>query len=404
MEENLLNKRENETDFQYIKRLTLNKREYDIDYSEWGNKILGVDNNYSSENLRKAFYVLEKLFTKIDDTQVNNISDDDIAKEIELQKQELYKERKKIQTTKLEYNRLLREDARKEMLIEEIKSAIETVEVPKFNPIVEEENCEKIGVLGFADVHFGKIFQSLTNSYSEDIAYQRMNKLIEETLKICKEQNINKLIVINCADSIEGMCLRISQLQNLSIGIVDMTIRFAKFMVEWLNKLSEYVYVDYYHVNQSNHSQIRPFGTMANQFQDEDMERIIITYIHDMLQNNNRINVHMFDKDFVEFNVFNFDIISQHGHKIKNIKNAIRDLSILHRKFYSYAYFAHLHHSESIVVAEGETNNCEVLLIPSVMGADDYSDDLLTGSKAGARLDIFTEKEGRKITYNIILN
>ena len=324
--------------------------------------------------------------------------------EIDLKVIELEKERKKVQTTKLEYNRLLREDARQEMLIEEIKKSINTVEAPKFNPIIRQTNVDKVGVLSFADVHFGKIFKGLKNEYSEEIVYQRMNKLIEETLLICKEQGINRLQVINCADSIEGMCLRISQLQNLSMGIVDMTIRFARFMVEWLNKLSEFIYIDYYHVSQSNHSQIRPFGTMANQFQEEDMERIIITYIHDMLKNNDRITVHMFDKDYIELNIFKYNVIGKHGHKVKNIRSTIKDLSMQHRKFYDFVYLAHLHHLESIAVAEGETNNCEVLLIPSVMGTDEYAEDLMTGSKAGARLDIFTENEGRRITYNIILN
>ena len=175
-------------------------------------------------------------------------------------------------------------------------------------------------------------------------------------------------------------------------------------MVDWLNKLSEYLYVDYYHVARANHGQIRPFGTKANQFQEEDMERIVVTYIHDMLGRNERINIPIFDKDSVEFKIFDYNVIGLHGHKTKNIKTVIKDKSNQHRKFYDYAYLGHLHHAETITVGEGETNNCEVLLVPSVMGADSYSDDLMTGSKAGARLDIFEKDKGRAIGYNILLN
>jgi len=331
--------------------------------------------------------------------EVQNKLDD-----IDLKIIELSKERKMIQTTKIEYNQLIRDNARHDMIIEALQKSIVAVEPTEFHPIVKDESTNRVGIMSFADVHFGKIFKSLTNEYSEEITYKRMNELIEETLKICKKEKFNKLIIINGADSIEGMCLRISALQNLSIGITDMTIRFARFMVDWLNKLSEYIYIDYYHVPQSNHSQIRPFGTKANQFPDEDMERIIIVYIHDMLKNNNRITVSTFDKDFIEFSIFNYNVIGVHGHKIKNIKNTIKDLSQQHRKFYDYCFMAHLHHSESLSISEGETNNCEVLLIPSVMGADEYSDTLMTGSKAGARLDIFEENKGRTITYNISLN
>ena len=317
---------------------------------------------------------------------------------------ELKKEQKRVQTIKLEYNKILRESSRQELLFDEVKSSIKSTEPPIFTPIIKTINEEKIGVAGISDIHFGKIFQSLTNKYSEEIVYERMNTLINKIVNICKEQKINKIIIINSADSIEGMCLRINQLQNLSIGIVDMTIRFAKFMSEWLNTLSKYLYIDYYHVSECNHSQIRPLGTKANQFPKEDMEKIIMTYIHDVLKNNNRIKIHMFNDDFIEFKIFNYNVIAKQGHNIKNYKNIIKDLSMQHRKFYDYCYLGHVHHGESVTVSEGNNNNCEVLIIPSIMGSDEYSDRLMLGAKAGARLDIYTPQDGRIIGYNIKLN
>jgi hypothetical protein len=38
------------------------------------------------------------------------------------------------------------------------------------------------------------------------------------------------------------------------------------------------------------------------------------------------------------------------------------------------------------------------------MGSDNYADDLLVGSKAGASLFEFTESQGKRKTYDIILN
>ena len=337
----------------------------------------------------------------------NKISKDteNKLKELDLKRIELEKERKKVQTTKLEYNKLLRETGRQEMLFDEIKQAIKIIQPPKFNPLIKNTPKNKEGILSLSDIHFGKAFVSLTNEYSEDIVYKRMNKLIEKTVDICIKEGLNKLIIINGSDSIEGMCLRVSQLQNLSIGIVEMTIRFSKFMAEWLNKLSQYIYVDYYHVSECNHSQIRPFGTKTTQFPKEDMEKIVITYIHDVLKSNERIKVHNeFDDDFIEFKIFNYNVIAKHGHTIKNFKNIIKDLSIQHRKFYDYCYLGHVHHSESITISEGVNNNCELLIIPSIMGSDSYSDKLMVGAKAGARLDIFINGEGHSITYNINLN
>ena len=155
----------------------------------------------------------------------NKISKDteNKLKELDLKRIELEKERKKVQTTKLEYNKLLRETGRQEMLFDEIKQAIKIIQPPKFNPLIKNTPKNKEGILSLSDIHFGKAFVSLTNEYSEDIVYKRMNKLIEKTVDICIKEGLNKLIIINGSDSIKGMCLRVSQLQNLSIGIVEMT-------------------------------------------------------------------------------------------------------------------------------------------------------------------------------------
>lgn len=326
--------------------------------------------------------------------------------EIDLKIIELQKERKKVQTTKIEYNRILRESAREEMLFEELQKSIEkyAVNPPKFNEIAKINNNKKDGIMSFSDIHYGKIFESITNKYSEKESISRMNKLLNETVEICKKEGLTHLHVINGSDSIEGMCLRISQLMNLEMGITDMTIRFARMMVEFLNELSKYIYITYHHMPTSNHGEIRPLGTRAGQFPNETMEKVIIAYLHDMLQKNERIEIVEYKQDYIDFKIFNFNVMGKHGHQIKNLKSAIKDLTMKHRKFIDYFYTAHLHHGMTVTVGESENNNCEVILIPSVMGTDDYADDLMTGSKASALLDIYTEDEGRKIQYNILLN
>ena len=53
MENNLIRK-ENESLFNYYKRITLNKKVYDADYVEWGEALLGTKGAYSSDNYRKT--------------------------------------------------------------------------------------------------------------------------------------------------------------------------------------------------------------------------------------------------------------------------------------------------------------------------------------------------------------
>ena len=126
MEENLKRK-DNESLFNYYKRITLNKKEYDIDYTEWGNCILGDDCNYSSENLRKAYYVAYRMFGKLDNENESNISDDDVLKEVELRKIELEKEKIKIKDQRRRLNELIRSQARFEQIKEDVMQAANNI-------------------------------------------------------------------------------------------------------------------------------------------------------------------------------------------------------------------------------------------------------------------------------------
>jgi hypothetical protein len=112
----------------------------------------------------------------------------------------------------------------------------------------------------------------------------------------------------------------------------------------------------------------------------------------------------MVDEGIVDFELLGFNIVACHGHQLKSKKNAIRDLSMLKRKFFDYLYISHFHHGSTLTVGETETNNIEVIQLPSVMGSDEYSDTFMAGAKAGANLSIYETGKGRTISYNFVLN
>lgn len=398
-----LKRKEGESELEYIKRLTYGKlidKTIDIDYIELAPLIFKQE--LSSCECRKRLYGVKSVLELIDEKQLNNISDKEILNEIEMKKLELEEERKKKQTISIEYNKILREKSRNDLLFEELQKSIKRVTVPEFKPIIKENNNKKEGLVVLADEHFGKIFTSLNNDYSEDIFQQRMNQIIEEILDVCKEQKLDHIHILNLGDNIEGMCLRISQLMSLQMGMTDMVIRYARYMVNFLNELSKYIKITYHHSCTGNHSQIRPLGTKADMFPKENMERVIFMYIKDMLSENNRVKIPEYEDGTIKFDIYGYNIFGKH--KIRSVGKAIQNLSMQHRTFIDYLYLGHLHHKMNKTVMNGVSNNCEIIIAPSIMGSDEYSDDLLTGSKAGIIFDIFQEGKGRRITYDIILN
>lgn len=398
-------RRDNESFLDWKLRLITDKIEKtsDLDWVEIRD-LLGLD--CSPDHLRKTAYGIYEYKSYIEEKVNENISDEKVFKQLENKQIELQKEKNKIQSLRLDLSRIIRETSRSELLVEEFINAIkqcENIPTPEFKELKQQDQ-KKAYILSFADSHFGKEFVSITNNYDLNVVYNRFNKLLNEVIEIIEECNIKHLIVLALGDLIEGMCLRISQLSNLKIGMTQQTIQFMRFIVSWLNKLSEYVEITYYQTVYANHSQIRPFGTKANDFAREDMEQIIFAYITDKLESNDRITVFETIDKYVIFDVFKYKIIACHGHDIKNPKSFIKDISNKYRTFFDYAFFAHKHSGIIQTVGEGEDNNCEIINIPSIMGSDEYADDLLVGSKAGATLIEFTEKQGKRKTYDIILN
>ncbi len=377
-------------------------REIDLDWSEIRD-ILGLD--CSPCHLRKTAYGIKEYRDYFENKLKEKVESDEILNEFELKKIELESERKKLQSIKVEYNKLIRDNSRRELMFEMIKESIEKLPIPNFNPIpCSPKARERSGILAFGDIHFGKVLKSLHNEYSPEIAKQRMEQLMTEIIEIVDTYQLDHIDIINGADSIEGMSLRISQLQSLSMGFIDQTIQFSKFISSWLNELSEHVKISYHHIPASNHSQIRPFNSSRNEFTSEDLEKVIMNYVHDTLENNDRVNVPLYETDIIKLNIQGYNIWALHGHQLKGKKDAIRDLSNLHRQFVDHLYISHFHHSGTLTVGESKTSNVEVIQVPSVMGSDEYSDSLMTGAKAGAIFDIYENEKGRKITHNIILN
>lgn len=401
-----LKQQDNESFLEYADRIIEAKEDgqIDIDKSElWE---LLFNEKLSPDEVRKRIYGVKTIISKLKAEGYQNITEDDILKKIDIQKIELQKEKYKIQTLRLDLNRIIRESSRNELLLEEFISALKECEqlpFPQFKEL-HNQSSDKQYILSFADSHFGKEFESITNEYDLDIVYERFNKLLNEIIEIVDECKIKKLTILALGDLVEGMCLRISQLSSLKVGITKQTVQFMRFLVSWLNKVSEVVEIEYYSTPYSNHGQIRPFGSKANDFVQEDVEQIIFAYVHDMLEKNPRIKVVECENKHVIFDIFDYKVIACHGHDIKCAEDFIKDISDKYKIFFDYAFFAHKHSAGTKAVGEGNTNNCEIINIPSIMGCDTYADDLLVGSKAGATLIEFTRKQGKRKTYDIILN
>jgi len=317
----------------------------------------------------------------------------ELIKKNEQVEEKIRKERYKLQATKLERDRQERHASRFELLYENIKDAIKSLPMPQIHAYNWEKYSEDEYIVCIADVHFGAKFKSIHNEYSIEIVKERFSQLLTELIALIEERHIKKLTVLGLGDDIQGI-IHLTDLMINQIPVVNAIVEYPRVIATFLKELSAYCEVEYYSVMSSNHTQNRPLGTKASELSAEDVEKIIVNYIYDLLEGNPRIIVHKEFEDMpVTFEIKGFKIIAQHGHRLKNANDSVlKDLNDFYKVFYDYAILGHLHAGKESTVSASAKNNNEVIVADGFEGSCPYSDTLLKNCKGAVKILKLTDK------------
>lgn len=385
----------------YALRLYENKSEYGLNsesIAELLNKETGK--SFGESAWRKRF----KAFKQGMEYQKGlNISNSDELAKLEEKRREIIAERDRLSIVRKEYTTAIKKKSRQELFYENIGNTIQTLEVPELYAQYTNANPKRGYVLTIADIHAGSCFDIGKNSYSFNICTERFKNLLNKTISFIKDRNIEHMNVLCLSDTVQGI-LRKSDLKLNESSVVEATVFVSKTIANFLNKLSEYVVVDYYHCPTGNHTQVRNLGSDRNELKDEDVEFIIGNYIKDVLVNNNNVYVHTnYDKDYIEFDVLGHNVVAMHGHTISNVNSAIKDISFHNRKFYDVLFLAHYHGGQSAVNGTTVDHDIETIVVPSFIGTCPYSDSLMKSSEPACMIYTFESGNGITQTNKILL-
>ena len=395
-------RKDGETDEQLFFRICSEKDKIGS-WKDVANIINGIMNtNYSESKFRKRFQDFQKT---MDANQHLILDDDNYVKEIRLAKQELQKEKVKLQTEKLEYSRWLREDARDELIeehiIQAIKENLNTTPIP--NKIPDNENHIIGGQLNFADFHFGKeykiygLFNEVINEYSPEIFYERMEKLYNKTLDLIKENNISVLHINNLGDEIDGF-LRNSQLWVLRYGAIESAVRFGNYMGHWLKKLSQNVNVIYNYTS-GNHDEFRLLDGKKDQHKEDTASLITSNCIKLINEDNPNFEIRENKTGLIYDEIVGFNFLGIHG-EVKDLSDVIKEYENIYNVKIDYILAGHKHFNEYC--------NCGVrkgaIGVASIVGSDDFSMTIRKTADASASFLIYEQGKGKIKDYTIVLN
>lgn len=372
------------------------------DVADLLNAELGYD--YGESAYRKKFSYFEHIYNSNLDELTTGA-----AEQLKSLKDEIKTERLKLQALKLSDNREMRQNSRFDLFYEQICDSIKALNdkpildrAPRTSDVVEKSKDEY--VLCIADIHYGANFETPTNKYSREEAAKRLRQLLVDTLEYAADHKIDTMHVLSLGDTIQGL-LRYTDLKLNEAPVVQSVVEVGRLLAQFLDALSRVCHIKYYHVPTANHTQTRPLGSKASEIATEDMERVVYAIIEESLKNNFEVETYSnFGGDRISFNVAGFECVATHGHTIKNVDTALRDVSNKDRVFYDYLFIGHDHKGMIIPAGESGDHNLELIACPSIVGTDPYADSLLVGSKAAARMCRFNKEHGHIEDRLFILN
>lgn len=401
-----MDRKKNESYLSFSKRVTRALSNKTISYKEWAKSLLN-ENIYGEENTRRCFVFFEKFLSILENDEINNIQDENKLQEILIAKKELEKERKKIQTINLEYNQYVRDISRFELFNEKIKEAIDNMPALIFsNTIQDKFNSKQTAVLCISDAHNGveinmqTVFNEPINIYSPDILKKRLNKLVDTVIKDYKNNfNYKKLIVFDLGDGIQNI-LRLSDIAKLKTGVIDSVLQYAEMISQFLNKIQNELNIQIeFSCLGGNHSELRLISTGKN-WESENLGKVIREFIALRLKDNQNIKVDPYS-DFSFKQIEGINILAIHGDDSKKNINEISYWEQYHNITIDILLMGHFHHQEQISLGYSPTGDKEIIIVPSLIGIDEFSRKNRKLARAGAKFILFEDnnKTWEKVIY-----
>lgn len=403
-------KLESETDYEYGLRLISIKVEEKPDDLDWEDIVKLLNLDCHRDSLRKAANVTDFSGYRVmqyfkEKLQSQNCDDtESYINELDEKKRQLIKERAKLHTEKLEYNRWLREDARDELFEEKVIAAIKE-NLNKIDPPqkIGGFHTSRFGLLNIADCHFGKDFKiygldnRIINAYSPDIFFMRMETLYNEVIDYAHKENLTGFKIFNLGDALDGF-LRNSQLWTLRYGVTKSAVIFGEYMGKWLRSLSEEFTIEYYQTC-GNHGELRLLDGRKGEHLHDNIEMVTGAIIRIINENNPNFKYIENKSGLIFTEIAGYNVMGIHG-EVKNLQTAIKDYSDIYDVKIDYLVAGHAHHSMF--------NNCGVrrgtIGVGSIIGVDDYSMSIRKTSDATASFVIFEKGKGKVDEHTFVLN
>lgn len=253
------------------------------------------------------------LYEYIDAGWVNEpVETEDNSDNTELIK--MRKEKIKLSDARVEYNRLIRQEARKESYADMVKRIIcenvEPINIPVHYTLF---NSSTDLLCHLTDIHTGIEIHNWKNDFDEDILKKRIEKFTSDILDIRgMHQSENCYLVIG--EILSGIIHNNLRLQN-NMDLMEQFKYVSELISAMISRMANHFNHIYVYTTPGNHSRISPKKEDA--LDGENMDILLPFYLKARMQNVKNITIcdNIIEPEIAMFNIRGNNIFAAHGHK-----------------------------------------------------------------------------------------
>lgn len=226
----------------------------------------------------------------------------------------LKKERQKLSDARVEYNRQIRQEARKESYSEMVKRIIcENVEPTDLKVQYHTFNSNTDLLVHLTDLHTGIEINTWNNKFNQDILKERIEKFTSEILKI-RDLHKSENCYLVIGEILSGIIHNNLRLQN-NMDLMEQFKYVSELISAMLIRIANHFNNIYVYVTPGNHSRVSP--KKEDSLDGENMDVLLPFYLKAKLQNINNIDIceNNIDPEIAMFNIRGNNVFASHGHK-----------------------------------------------------------------------------------------
>ena len=355
------------------------------------NTILGV--HYSESCYRKKFQSFSKM---LEANQDKFVSSDLQAEELKQLRRELAKEKQKLSDERVEYNRLIRNEARKESYVDMVKRVISEC-TPPINVQVHYTlyNSDVDLLCHLTDIHTGIEIDNWKNKFNEHVLKQRIEKYTSDILDIRGFHQAENLYLV-IGELVSGIIHNNLRLQN-NMDLIEQFKYICELISGMLVRLANNFNNVYVYTTPGNHSRISPKKEDA--LDGENLDLIAPFYLKTRLQNLE--NVHICDNniepEIAMFSIRGKKVFSSHGHK-DSPSNVVQNFTMMFGIKPDIVLLGHRH-------TNGLTTVYDTKVIESgcISGQDQFATSIRKSNRPEQTVSVISEN-GLVCLYDIQLD